>query len=65
MLLNEAKFLGIKFMAIRWVLTVIAIVVFSWIASKIGKDEDIVQEEKASGLTLNRGSCIEFLYIVY
>ena len=59
MLLNEAKFLGIKFMAIRWVLTVIAIVVFSWIAAKIVKDEDIVQkEEKASGLTLKRKSCM-------
>lgn len=59
MLLNEVKFLGIKFMAIRWVLTVIAIVVFSWITSKIVKDEDIVQkEEKASGLTLNRESCM-------
>lgn len=46
-------------MAIRWVLTVIAIVVFSWITSKIVKDEDIVQkEEKASGLTLNRESCM-------
>ena len=59
MLLNEAKFLGMKFMAIRWVLTVIAIVVFSWIAAKIVKDEDIVQkEEKTSGLTLNRESCM-------
>ncbi|WMI79781.1 permease [Anaerotignum sp. MB30-C6] len=59
MLLNEAKFLGIKFMAIRWVLTVIAIVVFSWIASKIIKDEDIgKKEEKTSGLTLNRESCM-------
>ncbi|MPN25365.1 hypothetical protein SDC9_172774 [bioreactor metagenome] len=59
MLLNEAKFLGMKFMAIRWVLTVIAIVVFSWIAAKIVRDEDIVQkEEQASGLTLNRESCM-------
>lgn len=59
MLLNEVKFLGIKFMAIRWVLTVIAIVVFSWITSKIVKDKDIVQkEEKASGLTLNREACM-------
>ena len=59
MLLNEAKFLGMKVMAIRWVLTVIAIVVFSWIAAKIVKDEDIVQkEEKTSGLTLNRESCM-------
>ncbi|MFV0552704.1 MAG: permease [Anaerorhabdus sp.] len=59
MLLNEVKFLGIKFMAIRWVLTVISIVVFSWITSKIVKDKDIVQkEEKASGLTLNREACM-------
>lgn len=59
MLLNEAKFLGIKFMAIRWVLTVIAIVVFSWITSNIIKDEDIAQkEEKARGLSLNRESCM-------
>lgn len=41
MLLNEVKFLGMKFMAIRWVLTVIAIVVFSWVTAKIVKDEDI------------------------
>ncbi|MDD3412826.1 MAG: permease [Lachnospiraceae bacterium] len=59
MLLNEAKFLGIKFMTIRWVLTVIAIIVFSWIASKMIKDEDITRkEQKASGLVLNRESCI-------
>jgi uncharacterized membrane protein YraQ (UPF0718 family) len=35
MLLNELKFLGFKFMAVRWVLTVIGIVVFSWITAKI------------------------------
>ncbi len=59
MLLNEAKFLGIKFMAIRWVLTVIAIVAFSWIASKIVKDEDIPQkEETETGLVLNQESCM-------
>ena len=59
MLLNEAKFLGIKFMIIRWVLTAIAIVVFSWIASKIVKDEDIVQKEgNSKGLSLNRESCM-------
>ena len=59
MLLNEVKFLGVKFMVIRWVLTVIAIIIFSWIAAKMVKDEDIVQkEEKTSGLTLNRESCM-------
>jgi uncharacterized membrane protein YraQ (UPF0718 family) len=44
MLLNEVKFLGIKFMVFRWILTVIAIVIFSWITSKIVKDEDIPSE---------------------
>lgn len=59
MLLNEAKFLGIKFMTIRWVLTVIAIIVFSWIASKLIKDEEITQKErKASGLVLNKEACM-------
>ena len=59
MLLNEVKFLGMKFMAIRWVLTVIAIVVFSWVTAKIVKDEDIVQkEEKTNGLTLNKQFCM-------
>lgn len=59
MLLNEVKFLGIKFMAIRWVLTVIAIAVFSWTTSKIVKDEDVVEkEEKIKGLTLNREACM-------
>ena len=43
MLLNELKFLGFKFMAVRWVLTVIAIVVFSWITAKIVKDDDLPQ----------------------
>lgn len=59
MLLNEVKFLGFKFMAIRWVLTIIAILIFSWITSKIVKDEDVVQNvEKTSGLTLNREACM-------
>jgi uncharacterized membrane protein YraQ (UPF0718 family) len=59
MLLNEVKFLGIKFMAIRWVLTVIAIIVFSWITAKIVKDGDItLKEEKVRGLLINRESCI-------
>lgn len=59
MLLNELKFLGIKFMAVRWVLTVIAIIVFSWITAKIVKNEDILQtDEETSGITLNRESCM-------
>lgn len=60
MLLNEVKFLGLKFMAIRWVLTVIAILIFSWIASKIVKDEDLVQEkeEPEKGIHVNSEACM-------
>ncbi|NLJ41230.1 MAG: permease [Clostridiales bacterium] len=59
MLLNEAKFLGFKFMAIRWVLTVGAVVVFSWITSRIIKDEDLPVESKvALGLSINEDACM-------
>ena len=55
MLLNEAKFLGPKFMALRWVLTVLAIIIFSWIADKVVKDEDLPKDESVTkGLTINQ-----------
>ncbi len=41
MLLNEVKFLGFEFMAIRWGLTVAAILLFSWITARIVKDGDL------------------------
>jgi len=59
MLLNEAKFLGLKFMAIRWVLTVIAIIIFSWITAKIIKDRHLPGEMLAqAGLSVNRDACM-------
>ena len=59
MLLNEAKFLGPKFMAIRWVLTVMAILIFSWISAKIIRDEDLPGEGSAQqGLHINRDACM-------
>lgn len=59
MLLNEAKFLGPKFMALRWLLTVLAIVIFSWLTDKIIKDEDLPQEEKKElGVTINERACM-------
>lgn len=59
MLLNETKFLGPKFMIIRWILTVIAIIIFSWIASKMLKDEDLPGETVTkTGLSLNRDACM-------
>lgn len=59
MLLNEAKYLGPKFMALRWVLTVLAILVFSWISARIVKDEDLPQvEEKIDKVTINKDACM-------
>mgnify|MGYP000294842128 CR=1 FL=1 len=58
MLLNEMKFLGLQFMAVRWVLTVISILVFSWIAAKIIKDSDLPRHEDQNGLTVNQSACI-------
>jgi uncharacterized membrane protein YraQ (UPF0718 family) len=37
MLANEAKFLGVNFMAVRWVLTVTAIFVMAYMVGKIVK----------------------------
>lgn len=59
MLLNETKFLGMKFMAIRWALTVIAIIIFSWISSIVIKDEDLPGEMLSKpGLNINKDACI-------
>lgn len=58
MLLNEAKFLGLRFMVIRWVLTVIAILVFSWISAKLVKDQDLPRPPAQSGLYIHQGACM-------
>ncbi len=59
MLLNELKFLGLKFMAVRWVLTIIAIIVFSWITGLIVKDHDLPKaDRKADKLNINTAACM-------
>lgn len=59
MLINEAKFLGPSFMIIRWVLTIISITVFSWLADKMIKDQDLPGEiPTGSGLHINRDACM-------
>lgn len=59
MLLNETKFLGPKFMIIRWILTVISIIIFSWITDKLVKDKDITGEVLTEeGLHINRDACM-------
>lgn len=60
MLLNEMKFLGPKFMLIRWILTVIAILIFSWISSKLIKAKDLPENpsEDMVGLNINQDVCM-------
>ena len=44
MLINEAKFLGPKFMIARWILTAISIFIMGYITSKLVKKEDLPSE---------------------
>lgn len=62
MLANESKFLGPKFMAVRWVLTTISILLMAIITSKVVKKEDIPMDDIVSNedslLTINENFCI-------
>ncbi|MGH4117600.1 permease [Clostridium sp.] len=62
MLANEAKFLGPKFMAIRWFLTTISIFIMAYIISRLVKKEDIPSDDilinEESILTINEQCCI-------
>ena len=63
MLANEAKFLGPKFMAIRWVLTTISIFIMAYITSRLVKKEDIPMDdiltnEEEIVLNVNEQYCI-------
>ncbi|QIB26525.1 permease [Caloranaerobacter azorensis] len=46
MLLNEAKFLGIKFMFLRWILTIISILCMSYLVSLFVKRSNVPNIEK-------------------
>lgn len=63
MLANEAKFLGPNFMGLRWILTVISILIMSYLMTVFVKKEDIpVQEErdlgKVTGINIKEKYCI-------
>lgn len=53
MLANEAKFLGVKFMGVRWVLTTISIFVMAYLVSLIVKKDNIVLDEEADTKEMN------------
>ncbi len=63
MLANEAKFLGVKFMSIRWMLTVVSIFVMAYIVSVIVKKESIpidkeLKIEEINGIDIREQYCI-------
>ncbi|MCM0647589.1 permease [Clostridium swellfunianum] len=63
MLANEAKFLGPKFMLIRWVLTTISIFAMAYIISKAVNKESLVgiedkKESESSALAIKHQYCI-------
>lgn len=60
MLLNETKFLGLKFMTVRWMLTVVAILIFSYITAKIVKDKDLPKDQDIMklGIYINKDACM-------
>lgn len=62
MLLNEAKFLGPKFMLFRWILTTISIFIMGYIVSKLVKKEDIPEDKSTQNyenlLQINSEYCI-------
>ena len=60
MLANEAKFLGPKFMFLRWILTSVSIFAMAFIISKFVKPEDMPEEaeEANEGVSVNQDYCI-------
>jgi uncharacterized membrane protein YraQ (UPF0718 family) len=49
MLLNEAKYLGFKFMGLRWLLTVLAILIFSSITSLVIRNHPLPENGYSNG----------------
>ena len=61
MLANEAKFLGVSFMGVRWVLTVIAILIMAWITEKLVSKKDMLitsTEVTDKQIVINHDYCI-------
>lgn len=59
MLLNEVKFLGVDFMIVRWILTVIMIFSMAYVTSKIVRKKEIpITSTSSIGLTVDKEYCI-------
>lgn len=63
MLVNETKFLSVRFMIIRWILTTASIFIMGFIMSRLIKAEDIPvghsnEDLKSKGLSVNSACCM-------
>lgn len=52
MLANEAKFLGINFMVVRWILTVISIMIMGYLTAIVVKNKDIPSTTSSKNKTV-------------
>lgn len=50
MLINEAKFMGVQYMMVRWLLTVIAIVIMANVFSMVVKKKDVILSADEVGI---------------
>ncbi|PKM51435.1 MAG: permease [Firmicutes bacterium HGW-Firmicutes-7] len=61
MLANEAKFLGVQFMAVRWILTVVAIFLMAYIIGRLIKKENMtvsIEDHEKEWLEVKKEYCI-------
>jgi len=58
MLANEAKFLGVNFMILRWILTVISIFLMAFLMGKIIRPSDLPIEPENTAVVINPNTCI-------
>ncbi|NCB44804.1 MAG: permease [Clostridia bacterium] len=59
MLANEAKFLGVNFMIVRWVLTVTAIFIMAYITGMLVKKKDLpIDSNRTKTLEIRENYCI-------
>lgn len=61
MLANEVKFLGLNFMAVRWILTVISILIMGYLTAVVVKRKDLPElapQTKSARLIIKKEYCI-------
>ena len=60
MLVNEAKFLSVEFMAVRWILTVICIFVMAYLTAALVKREDLpdIEPKKEDVFMVKEEYCV-------